>query len=290
MATNTKIQWATHTFNPWRGCRKVSEECANCYIVTTVPFRTTGQTHGSVRVRAGSGTLAEPLLWNKKAARDAQSYAGNPMQARFDGRPYMRPRVFCLSLGDWLDDENVPAEWVAALLKTIQDTPKLDWLLLTKRPQNWEQRMSAALAVSDEGALRIAYEWLGCLNPPPNVWFGVSVGADQKAALNIPAKIHFLSVEPMLRPLDLRYVAHFNWVILGGESGPNARPVDIEWVKEAVSDCQKLQVPVFVKQLGKSYYEFEGSQKKRIFLDDKKGGEPAEWPEELRVREFPNVS
>jgi len=181
MSKNSKIQWCHHTFNYWRGCRKVAPECLNCYITTTPPFRISGQTHGAVRVRSGNGALSEPLKWNAKV----------PVGERH--------RVFCLSLGDWLDDENVPIEWLAGLLSTIEATPNLDWLLLTKRPQNWRTRLEAAtwritpgLRAVDDPAFRLGEAWLSG-RPPENVWIGVSAGADQAAALSIPARIHFLS-------------------------------------------------------------------------------------------------
>src|SRR4051812_46197797 len=96
----TVIQWAMYTFNAWLGCRKVSRERDNCYIVGTPTFRFRKLTHGGVRIRTVPSTWARPLAWNRAAEGAAE-----------------RPRVFCLSLGDWLDDENVPIEWLADLWK-----------------------------------------------------------------------------------------------------------------------------------------------------------------------------
>jgi protein gp37 len=219
MGENTNIQWTDHTHNPWRGCRKVAPECANCYIVTTPIFRFTKQTHGSVRTRAGEGHLREPYKWN--AAAEA---AG-----RID-------RVFCLSLGDWLDDENVPVEWRARLLRTIRETRNLTWQLLTKRPKNWARLIKEAIGFHYETDCWLC-DWLKDGRPPENVWIGVSAGADQKAALDIPAKVHFLSCEPMLRPLDTTYAGEFDWIIFGGESGPKARQCRVKWILDGLNFC-----------------------------------------------------
>src|SRR5205085_9355255 len=116
MGAQTSIQWTQHTHNPWLGCRKVADECERCYIVRQTPLRVRGIVHGSERHRCSEATRKQPLAWDRSAAR-----AGK------------RQRVFCLSLGDWLDNE-VPVEWLRGLIETIHTTPHLDWLLLTKRP------------------------------------------------------------------------------------------------------------------------------------------------------------
>lgn len=259
MSALTPIQWCDHTYNPWRGCRKVAPECEHCYIVTTPPFRMSGQVHGSARVRASEAALRAPYQWNRKAAKFMGPHPAGVLP--------VRPRVFCLSLGDWLDDE-VPIEWLADLLKVIHDTPNLDWLLLTKRPQHWRKR------VYDAWMCR----WTEDGVAPENVWIGVSAGADQAAALAIPAPIHFLSAEPMLHPIDRRHLHRFDWVIFGGESGPKARFCDSDWIREGVELCRENDIPCFVKQLGAN---------SDLHLRDKKGGDPSEWPEDLRVRQWP---
>ncbi len=278
MSRFTNIQWATHTYNPWRGCRKVAPECANCYITTTIPFRMSGQVHGGARVRAGVKALAEPVKWNRAAEKDGE-----------------RHRVFCLSLGDWLDDENVPIEWLAELLEMIHSTPHLDWLLLTKRPQNWTQRIFDVETLARPELSRFLSGWMTGARPPANVWIGVSAGADQAAALAIPASIHFLSAEPMLGPLNTAHASGFDWIIFGGESGLRARKCDIAWIREGVRFCKANGIACFVKQLGANvvaHWETTDIDEIRNFptIRDKKGGDPAEWPEDLRVREFPNFA
>lgn len=290
----SNIQWTHYTFNPWLGCRKVAPECLNCYIVTTPPFRFRKLTHGAVRTRTAESTWKQPLAWNRAAAKEGT-----------------RRRVFCASLSDWLDDESVPIEWLCDLLKLIRETPHLDWLLLTKRPQNWKPRM---LAASKAGSL-FAFGWLGGIGMdfPPNVWIGISAGADQAAALAIPARIHFLSCEPMLKPMDTTHAAGFSWIIFGGESGKQARPVDIGWIRRGMEFCAENEIACFVKQMGaKPYFpirgnmmrsgtdemQFHSKAKSQFILDvnqmknfqtlaDSHGGDMEEWPEDLRVREFP---
>lgn len=234
MAENSKIEWTDHTFNPWIGCAKVSPGCTNCYAEVSTPVRTARAKgrelwgKGQPRQRTSAANWKQPLKWNREAAQaldDAvmtmcEVGGGAPMPPR-------RPRVFCASLSDWLDDE-VPIEWLADLLKLIHDTPNLDWLLLTKRPENWENRITSAALVPFEKEDDAFVEWLQCwwlsgskktllgkYSAPENVWIGTTV-EDQKRAderipklLKIPAKVRFLSVEPQLEEINLRrYFAH----------------------------------------------------------------------------------
>lgn len=283
----SSIQWTDYSYNPWRGCRKVAPECENCYITSTAPFRVTGQKHGSERVRASESTLAQPLAWNRHLAEHNAEHGDN-----------QRARVFCLSLGDWLDDENVPIEWLADLLAMIHATPNLDWLLLTKRPRNFEPRLKAVMRrFEDDSAFtlailppeyHIAVNW-SCGETPNNVWIGVSAGADQSAALAIPARVHFLSCEPMLHELDTTHAARFDWIIFGGESGRKARPANAGWIRQGVKFCRDHNIPPFVKQLGAHVWDNEFIPEHVLALSDSHGGDMAEWPEDLRVREFPKA-
>lgn len=188
-----------------------------------------------------------------------------------------RPRVFCASLADWLDDE-VRIEWLADLLKLIHDTPNLDWLLLTKRPQNWYFRLRDALA-HIEGIDPVTgwdsvdplsplgdwlNEWLGGNEIPANIWIGTTVEdqarADQRIPqlLNIPARVRFLSCEPLLESVSIpnsvinwnNFEGGINWVICGGESGPGARPMHPAWARRLRDDCQHAGVSFFFKQWG----------------------------------------
>lgn len=275
----TNIQWCDYTFNPWLGCRKVAPECENCYITSTPPFRFRGLTHGKERVRTAESTWKQPLAWNRASEREGK-----------------HPRVFCLSLGDWLDNE-VPIEWLADLLELIKRCDHVDWLLLTKRPQNWfrQLRRIRDFFRLDKGPTpgphpheshEFVTQWLDEI-APQNVWIGVSAGADQRAALDIPAKIHFLSYEPMLHAIDRNFLPtqEFDWIIFGGESGKKARLVDTRWIRDGLDFCRSNRIAPFIKQLGANCIGYNGSAK--LALKDSHGGDMSEWPEDLRVREFP---
>jgi protein gp37 len=134
----TKIQRCHYTFNPWIGCRKVSCECANCYAETLDRNRFSKTMDGGtkenpishwgsgLRHRTSSANWKDPIKWNKNAAEEIEDAIHD-----FGSDKYVapeRPRVFCASLGDWLDAENVPIEWLSDLLKLISETPNLDWL------------------------------------------------------------------------------------------------------------------------------------------------------------------
>jgi protein gp37 len=179
--------------------------------------------------------------------------------------PAHRRRVFSLSLGDWLDPE-VPVEWLADMLDVIRRCPELDFQLLTKRPEFWKARIVAAIQWRQfhdkelDGSYHMLKSWLEHI-PPPNIWLGVSV-ENQEAAdrripelLRIPAKVRFLSVEPLLEPVDLSNglglmgaPGDVDWVIVGGESGRNRRDCGVEAIVSVAEQCRAAGVPVFVKQ------------------------------------------
>ncbi|HEX2101956.1 MAG TPA: phage Gp37/Gp68 family protein [Candidatus Synoicihabitans sp.] len=210
MGQNSHIEWCDHTFNPWIGCTKVSPGCANCYAETLMDTRY-GRVKwgkGAPRRRTSLSNWKQPLKWDRDAAAEFIAN-GERWAALADGSTPPappRPRVFCASLADCLDDE-VPIEWLADLLDLIRRTPNLDWLLLTKRPQNWRGRISA---VRDSApALRDYCDlWLAGMGPA-NVWIGTTVEdqvrADERIPhlLAIPARVRFLSCEPLLGPVDL---------------------------------------------------------------------------------------
>jgi protein gp37 len=285
---NSKIEWTDHTFNPWIGCTKVSPGCARCYAETLDRNRfskTLGAASkekpiphwGKGAPRHKTATWKEPLKWNNQVNRRCRDcgflWVGGdgycPGCEKNECDWIQRPKVFCASMSDWLDDE-VPVEWLADLLKLIYDTPHLDWLLLTKRPENWRPRLLQVFA----GSFRILDEpfecwlqgWLG-YSPPENVWIGTTVEnqecADKRIPelLGIPAKIRFLSCEPLLGPLELEdyldpidggYVGRsfIDWIICGGESGPDSRAMHPDWARSLRDQCQEAGVPFFFKQWG----------------------------------------
>lgn len=207
---------------------------------------------GQARSRTGAENWKKTRQWNKAAEGTA-----------------VRPRVFCASMADWLDEE-VPIEWLADLLTLIHDTSNLDWLLLTKRPENWRERMEKAGACWGNEWQRMLWleDWLKG-QAPENVWIGTSVEdqtrADERLPIlcTIPARIRFLSCEPLLGPVDVSdylddltdggYVpgsAPIQWVICGGESGPGARPMAAEWARGLRDQCTESGTAFFFKQWG----------------------------------------
>lgn len=293
--TGSKIEWCDHTFNPWIGCTKVSTECKNCYAWAMMDTRY-GRVEwgaGKPRVRTSPDNWKEPLRWQKMAAAgffvevrrdgafigrgDVRKLAKDVIQPGDRVVP-ARPRVFCASLADWLDDE-VSIEWLADLLGLIQRTPNLDWLLLTKRPENFWRRVQPVYAqLRDINSELAAWfiDWLGG-RPPKNVWIGTSVGTQRAAdtrippLLKIPARVRFLSCEPLLGPVDFSNVTRradcvaqlgkpaldgIDWVICGGESGSEARPTHVKWVRSLRDQCAAVGVPFFFKQWGE-YVDLE---------------------------------
>jgi len=288
MAENSLIEWTTHTFNPWIGCTKVSPGCAHCYAATSTPARAFGVEWGAgkPRRRTGADTWKKPERWNRAA--------GAPTSLAYRQG---RPRVFP-SLMDWLDDE-APIEWLADFLALIRATPNLDWLLLTKRPDSFTYQLQAASQWTDDETCKFISEWLDG-DSPGNVWLGVSI-EDQKRAderipelLHTPAAVRFISAEPLLGELDLTTALFpltrkpVDWIITGGEShtpGHRARECKLEWLESAVDQCKAAGASVFVKQLGDAP-TLDGMP---IRTRAPKGGDPSEWPEQIRIREFPRT-
>lgn len=266
MAKNSKIEWTTHTFNPWRGCTKVSPGCLHCYAETLSkrnPKLLGEWGMGKPRVLASDDMWKQPLRWNREAGEDIDEALHD-----FGEESYVapeRPRVFCASLADWLDEE-VPVQWLVRLLGLIYLTPNMDWLLLTKRPHNWKARMGQCVSFQEHVSLGVFYSWLRGWaegEKPHNIWVGAT--AENQACFNerymplseIPARVRFWSMEPLLTSIDFTEVHYdfsfkraFHWVIAGGESGPGARPMQPLWVRDIQSQCEVLDVPFLFKQWG----------------------------------------
>jgi protein gp37 len=256
MGENTKIEWAHHTFNPWYGCQKVGPGCDHCYAEGWAKRSGLVQWGpGAERRRSSPANWRKPLAWNAEAERLGVRY-----------------RVFCASLADVFDNQ-VPVQWRQDLFDLILATPHLDWLLVTKRIGN-AKKMLNEVAVT-RGALLTANDEY---RPPANLWLGVTVcnqaEADRDAPklLATPAAVRFLSMEPLLGPVDLRRVrrddvklidalgsakgrgafgtVQLDWIIVGGESGPGARPMYLEWVRSLRDQCAAAGVPFLFKQWG----------------------------------------
>ena len=218
MADKTEISWTDSTFNPWWGCSKVGPGCDNCYAEAL--DRRTGGKHwgpGTKPRTLSDNNWHKPLKWNKATARR---------------------KVFCGSMCDWAD-KNAPEGQRARLWELIRATPRLDWQLLTKRAAN----------IAD----CLPTDWGGGYS---NVWLGVTV-EDIKHGLPrierlraIPARVRFLSIEPLLENLGPIDLAGIHWVIVGGESGPGARPMQPGWARAICRQCEAAGVPFFFKQHG----------------------------------------
>jgi protein gp37 len=242
VGANSGIQWTDHTFNPWIGCTKVSPGCDHCYAETWAKrYGTATWGPGQPRKLTSESNWNLPPKWNREAEAEGRRY-----------------RVFCASLADVFDNE-VAEAWRIRLWNLIAETPHLDWLLLTKRIGNAAKMLLPG-------------------DPLPNVWLGISVVNQEEADRDIPkllatpARIRFLSMEPLLMPVDLtRDVEWFqgylvnaygdgmlgdvweggiDWVIVGGESGSNARPMHPDWARSIRDQCRIAGVPIFFKQWG----------------------------------------
>jgi protein gp37 len=226
---NSKIEWIDHAFNPWNGRQHVSPGCDHCYAETQNAFRKwNGGTWGphAPRKRTSEENWNNPIKWNAEARAFRREHGH-------------RPRVFCASLADVLDNQ-VSSEWRQDLLELIRECRRLDWLILTKRPQNIIKMLPS--------------DWSDGYR---NVWLGVTAENqtyfDQrwKRLQNIPALIKFISYEPALGPLRLAKHGPFpDWLISGGESGGGARQMDPQWVRDIIADCQNSGVAPFHKQWG----------------------------------------
>jgi protein gp37 len=270
------IEWTDYTFNPWIGCTKVSPGCANCYAEHSTPVRTMGIEWGKGKQRHRTSKS------NWKAVRSLD---------RKSAKAGVRTKVFCASLADWLDPE-VPSHWLCDLLELIQETPNLDWQLVTKRPELFHDRMASVMRdwQGTPGA-EVADKWRTFMIAPRNVWFGITT-ENQKTFNDrtnelafIDAKVKFLSMEPLLEPITIKVRDQIDWIIVGGESGPNARSTDLDWIVSIAAQSAKLRIPLFVKQLGtKVFYE-----ELPIPLVHRKGGDIEEFPLGIRRREFPQI-
>lgn len=222
MGEKTKISWTDHSFNPWIGCTKVSPSCSYCYA-QRMANRMWGKLWGDSAPRKffGEKHWKQPLKWDRKAEK-----AG------------VRRKVFCASMCDVFEKRSELGAWRMKLWELIEDTPNLDWLLLTKRPEN-----IMFMIPWDEKEL------------PKNVWLGVTAEDQERANLRVKelkrfeAVVRFVSCEPLLGKIELTPWFDFvDWVIVGSESGPRARFMDVSWVRFLAEQCKKHHVSLFYKQ------------------------------------------
>lgn len=250
MAETTGISWTDATFNPWIGCAKVSPGCDHCYAEVSTPSRTMKIVWGpqEARKRTSAGNWNLPVRWNAA-------------HAAFQAQHGRRRRVFCASLADVFDNRTDP-QWRADLWALVRSTPNLDWLMLTKRIGN-----VPAMLPADWG------------NGYPNVWLGISVVNQDEAdrdiskLLSVRARVRWLSMEPLLGPVNLRLDrpvteedrqdmdswcstittaagVGIKWVVVGGESGARARDIPPGAAESLREQCRRSGVPFFFKQWG----------------------------------------
>lgn len=319
MAASSTIEWCDSTFNPWIGCTAISPACEHCYAEAQMSTRL-GRVKwgaGQPRQRTSAGNWRQPVRWNARSFWQCDTCGWRGENPHLDGlldegaqvrnmcpgcwpalvavKPARR-RVFCASLADWLDNE-VPVEWLADLLSLIAATPNIDWLLLTKRIGNWRLRMKQArLHISSKptGGER-TWSWIDRWEhdePPANVWLGATIcnqaeaDRDVPKLLAVPARVRFLSIEPMLEKVALRWPwvsrglplgggpacnlrepwkvpepdPAIDWVIVGGESGPHARPIHPDWARLLRDQCEAADVAFFFKQWGEWRPPLDGEE------------------------------
>lgn len=266
MAETTAIAWTDSTFNPWHGCNKVGPGCDNCYAERDSKRFNGDKVLWGVnaqRITMSENYWKQPIKWNKRAVELG-----------------VRHKVFCASMAD-VFDKNAPEGAREKLWGLIKATPNLDWLILTKRIGNAKSMLPS--------------DWSEGYS---NVWLVITVVNQEEAdrdipkLLALPAAVRGLSMEPLLSKVSLREFSPFSvaygmtsllnshqtfggidWVIVGGESGSSARPMNHDWARSLRDQCKFVNVPFFFKQLSqansKSFKDYET------------------FPADLKVREFP---
>lgn len=347
MADKTGISWTDATWNPVRGCSIVSSGCTRCYAMKMAHrFSGPGKPYDGLTKMTKGGPV-----WTGKAIA-VPDMLDVPLR-------WKRPRkIFVNSMSD-LFHEDVPFDFIDQVFAVMALATQHTFQVLTKRPERmleyfWPARKLGGLtrdALVDGVAQKLHHErtgedpsmWLAVHWPLPNVWLGVSVENQATAnerilpLLQTPAAVRFISAEPLLEAVNFRFdwMAEWNaiavkcdqetakvnidWVIVGGESGPGARPFDINWARSIIKQCKAAGVACFVKQIGsaprnwcKSILNMDGKDRgecdpdhcdnyeaseqsapctsavpRCVYLEDRAGADPAEWPSDLRVQEFP---
>ena len=334
MGDKSNIEWCDATWNCLRGCTRVSEGCRNCYAEKDA-YRF-----------SGPGKPYEGLAVLKNGHASWTGEVKFIEDHLLDPIKWKRPRrIFVNSMSD-VFHESVPYETIDKIFSVMALAPQHTFQLLTKRPERMLKYLTELRSEGwSSGYIALAYgrparffpqafkmlplnkegfmPW-----PLPNVWLGTSVenqaAADERIPLLVqcPAKVHFISAEPLLGPIDLLYpvsvfpdgpatccsgtdcacqgkpiepplIYGLQWVITGGESGPNARPCRLWWIRSIVDKCKNSRVPVFVKQMGGNITDEDQSFIQRTVgrsVRDRKGGDIDEFPLDLRVREFPEAA
>lgn len=273
MGATTEIAWTDATWNPVRGCSRVSPGCENCYAEKVAArFSGPGQPYHGLAVMGPHGAR-----WTREV-RLVPEHLEDPLRWR-------RPRrIFVNSMSD-LFHESL-AEHDIDLVFDVMEKPLAQdhvFQILTKRAD----RMRSYVTKRARPVVR-------------NVWLGVSVEDQERAEeripdlLQTPAAVRFVSYEPALGAVEfawpwLRYresgLTPLDWIIVGGESGPDARPFDLRWARDVAQQCRETTTACFIKQLGANPMD----RGRRLHFADRKGADPDEWPDDLRVRQFPEA-
>jgi len=342
MAGISAIQWTDRTWNPTTGCTRVSPGCDNCYAFALHDKRFKGQ-HDAARLAVCLDETLEKHIHDKgwpEVAKDLDLHGPQwaaearnrnlklPLPKQYDvpfstvqvldddrlAQPLRwrkSARIFVDSMSD-LFHEDIPDAAIYDVFRVMAHARQHTFQVLTKRPERMSRFLDEHRHITCEDE---EHEWHHSL-PLANVWLGVSVEDQERAAerlpllVRTPAAVHFVSAEPLLGPLDLYstpwlvsgyteppFDDRVDWVIVGGESGPHARPFDVAWARSLREQCEAAGVAFFMKQIGKRPVEEQWSSEGGHTLGvrpyragtrlDAHGGNPDEWPEDLRVREFP---
>jgi len=291
----SKIEWTDKTWNPVVGCSLASPGCTNCYAMKMASRL---ERMGVAHYAGLTAPSKAGAVWTGKIAHAPEHILTAPLRWR-------KPQtIFPNSMGD-LFHEDVPDEWIDQSFGVMALCPQHTFMPLTKRSRRMlayvargdDEHGSLIESIADIGARFMedgdnAHDWLlGMPWPLPNVWLGTSV-EDRARKHRIddlretPAAVRFLSFEPLLEDLGEIDLTGIHWVIVGGESGSGARVFQLQWARSIIKQCQAAGVPVFMKQVGAYATDGRG----QLHFSDRKGGTMDEWPEDLRVREFPKVA
>ena len=276
----SKIQWTEQTWNPVVGCTILSPGCTNCYAMRMAArlelmSAKLGHYQGLTKKVKGKA------VWTGKLALASESIIEAPLRRK-------KPTIYFVNSMSDLFHEDMPIDWIRQVWETMHRAHKAHghvFQVLTKRPQNMRKMLGPN-----------GIDWYAVEKPvpcpEPGIWLGTSVERQKEAderipeLLQTPAAVRFLSIEPLLEAVDLTgYTLGLDWVIVGGESGPGARPFPVDAARNIVKHCKAVGVPVFVKQMGAR--PVFGTIPTR--LKDSKGGDMSEWPVDLQVRQMPRT-
>lgn len=300
----TKIEWTDkgETWNPLAGCSKISDGCKNCYAIKDA-VRLAGNPNPKIaeKYKGTAKTENGKMNWTGKINFASKETLTQPMR-------WTRPRkIFVNSMSD-LFHESVPDEWIDRIFAVMALSPQHTFQILTKRPDRMKkyfeyeavfERILAEATFLDWGVefqrqfKRIKRQMNVNTFPLPNVWLGVSVEIQKETSRldflrDTPAAIRFVSFEPLLENLGKINLTDIHWAIIGGESGTQARPCNVQWIRYLVEQCKYYEIPVFVKQLGAKPYQQHRTEEGYVLqITDTKGGVIEEFPADLQIREFP---